>query len=211
MSVARDEILLRVRAALDGAPRPVPEIPRRYLQHGSLDPTACVPLLVDRLRDYKAAVRMASEEQLPHTIAEALGAAGVASLAVPAGIEAAWLSRVTGVELRHDLSARPLTATELDNTDATLTSSALAIAQTGTIVLDSSPGQGRRVLSLVPDFHLCVVFTSDIVETVPEALRRLDALRPQTWISGPSATSDIELQRVEGVHGPRRLEVILVT
>lgn len=210
MSAARDEILLRIRDALNGAPRPDSDIPRRYLQHGTLAPEACVPLLVERLLDYKAAVRTTSTERLPHTIAEALRAAGPTSLAVPVGIDAAWLSRVTGVTVRHDTTAQPLTATELDNTDAALTSSALAIAQTGTIVLDSSAGQGRRMLSLVPDLHLCVVFAPDIVETVPEALRRLDALRPQTWISGPSATSDIELQRVEGVHGPRRLEVIVV-
>ncbi len=112
-----------------------------------------------------------------------------------------------GIELVGDHP--PLTPAQLDGLDGVLTGCAAAIAETGTIVLDGGSGQGRRVLSLVPDYHLVVVTAAQVVATVPEALARLDPARPQTWISGPSATSDIELDRVEGVHGPRTLEVIL--
>ena len=103
-----------------------------------------------------------------------------------------------------------LSVSELDGVDGVITSCAVAIAETGTLILDGSPGQGRRVITLIPDYHLCVVFADQIVADVPDALARLEATRPLTMISGPSATSDIELNRVEGVHGPRTLEVIIV-
>ncbi|MCA5892285.1 lactate utilization protein C [Isoptericola sp. NEAU-Y5] len=132
---------------------------------------------------------------------------------VPAGIDDGWLAALPdGTDVVRDSRERPLTAAELDATDAVVTAARIAISETGTIVLDGEPDQGRRAVSLVPDVHLCVVRADQTVQTVPEAVRLLGEHpdRPQTWISGPSATSDIELDRVEGVHGPRTLHVLLV-
>jgi L-lactate dehydrogenase complex protein LldG len=123
---------------------------------------------------------------------------------VPPGLPAGWVGG--GV-----VDDGTLSTTDLDATDAVVTGCVVAIAETGTIVLDAGPGQGRRALTLIPDLHVCVVRADQVVQTVPEALARLDPTRPQTWISGPSATSDIELDRVEGVHGPRTLEVVLLS
>jgi L-lactate dehydrogenase complex protein LldG len=152
-------------------------------------------------------VQRTTAEGLPDVIARTLADHGARRIATPAGVPDAWLA-AAGVERVPD--EPPLTHAELDALDGTITGCAVAIAETGTIVLDGGPDQGRRALSLLPDLHLCVVRLDQVVGTVPEALARLDPRRPQTWISGPSATSDIELQRVEGVHGPRRLAVILV-
>jgi L-lactate dehydrogenase complex protein LldG len=206
---ARDDVLMRIRSALADKPAQRP-VPRDYRLTGETDPTALREMLIDRLRDYKASVRMAPRASLEVVVAAALADRGVRSLAVPVGLDERWLPDAAAVDVRRDSPARPLAAAALDGVDGVLTASALAIAETGTIVLDGSAGQGRRVLTLVPDYQLCVVVPENVVATVPEALRRLDASRAQTWISGPSATSDIELQRVEGVHGPRTLEVIVV-
>jgi L-lactate dehydrogenase complex protein LldG len=127
---------------------------------------------------------------------------------VPAGVPASWLAAAAIERIGDD---PPLSHEDLDGLDGVVTGCAVAIAETGTIILDGGPDQGRRVLSLLPDLHVCVVRTEQVVGSVPEAIGRLDPRRPQTWISGPSATSDIELQRVEGVHGPRRLAVVIVT
>jgi L-lactate dehydrogenase complex protein LldG len=163
-------------------------------------------LLAGRLTDYRAIVRRATRATLADEVSAALGERGVRRLVVPTGLAIdlpAW------AEVTVDAN---LTAAELDTYDGVVTRAAVAIAETGTIVLDGSPGQGRRAITLVPDYHLCVVEASQVVHIVPEAVARLAsaAARPLTWISGPSATSDIELERVEGVHGPRTLEVILV-
>ncbi len=144
---------------------------------------------------------------MPAAVALACRARGVRRLAVPSDLPSDWLPRDIEVIPDDDLSHE-----QLDAVDGVLTGCALAIAQTGTIVLDGGEGQGRRALTLLPDYHLCVVRADQVVGLVPEAVSRLDptSTRPMTWISGPSATSDIELDRVEGVHGPRTLEVLIV-
>jgi L-lactate dehydrogenase complex protein LldG len=197
---ARDEVLARIRRALADRPAPV-EVPRTYRREGDLDEAARLELLVDRLVDYKAAVRRCSAPQLVDTLVDALTARGAARVVVPPGLP--W-------DLPGAVPDDGLTAADIDRLDGVVTACAVAVAETGTIVLDSSPDQGRRLITLVPDYHLCVVRSDQVVQTVPEAVARLDPDRPLTWISGPSATSDIELQRVEGVHGPRTLEVVLV-
>ncbi|MDG4810718.1 LUD domain-containing protein [Micromonospora sp. WMMD1120] len=194
---ARDEILARLRAALADSPPAVPA-QRRYRRVD--DRPDLVEVLVDRLTDYRAVVHHGLDA-LPGLLAD------VYRLAVPTDVPAGWLSGYAG-QVHRD--APPLSPADLDGMDAVLTGCAVAIADTGTIVLDAGPTQGRRALSLVPDRHLCVVRTDQVVGLLPEALTRLDPRAPLTWISGPSATSDIELDRVEGVHGPRRLEVVLV-
>jgi L-lactate dehydrogenase complex protein LldG len=208
---ARDQILARIRAAVADAPD-VPEPARDYLAtHTAPDPAALLDLLQRNLADYRARVHRATRERLPGVIAGVLAGHGTRSLAVPPGLPAGWLAD-TAAELRHDSAAAPLTPRRLDATDAVVTGCALAVAETGTIVLDGSEGQGRRALTLVPDLHVCVVRApGQVVASLPQALPRLDPARPLTWISGPSATSDIELDRVEGVHGPRTLHVVLLT
>lgn len=218
---ARDEVLAAVRAALgrDAQTRstgdaPAGAVPRAYrVETGTASGSvAACDLLEHRLLDYRARVTRCRVDEIAATVAQEL--AGAASVAVPDGLPEAWVDalRATGVTVRHDLPEHPLAAAELDGTDAVVTSCRVAAADTGTIVLDAGPGQGRRVLTLVPDRHVCVVRSDQVVGSVPEAVRLLEAHpeRPLTWISGPSATSDIELVRVEGVHGPRDLRVVLV-
>ncbi|WP_239096044.1 LutC/YkgG family protein [Micromonospora lutea] len=196
---AREVILARLRAALDtAAPLPV-EVPRDYRRDGPAD----LDRLVDRLTDYRAHVHQVAEAEVADTIAGIVPAA--ASIVVPPGLPPAWLPPTVTVLPDDDLDNARIAAA-----DAVVTAAAVAIADTGTVVLDGSSDQGRRVLSLLPDLHICVVHTAQVVATVPAALARLTPRRPLTWISGPSATSDIELTRVEGVHGPRTLHVILL-
>jgi L-lactate dehydrogenase complex protein LldG len=207
---AREEILGRVRTAVgDGAaPAPVARDYRTAERPRDLAAEELLELLVDRLVDYRALVRRSTTSLVAASVVAALTERGARRIAVPEGILPAGLDRLEpGIELVGD--DPPLTAAQLDGLDGVLTGCAVAIAETGTIVLDGGTGQGRRILSLVPDYHLVVVTAAQVVAGVPEALARLDPARPQTWISGPSATSDIELDRVEGVHGPRTLEVIL--
>lgn len=165
-----------------------------------------VRLFLERVGNYRADVAAVPAGQLGEALAGALR--GVRTLVIPAGFDPTWASLVPDVTRVADHP--PLTARELDAVDGVLTSCALAIAETGTIVLDGGPGQGRRSLTLVPDLHVCVIGTDQIVASVPDALVRLDPRRPLTFVSGPSATSDIELARVEGVHGPRTLRVVVV-
>ncbi|GAA5054842.1 L-lactate dehydrogenase complex protein LldG [Thermocatellispora tengchongensis] len=203
---SRDLILARVRAAVRGAPEV--EIPRGY--RTAAPGTDLVSLLAERLDDYRAQVHVVPEAEVPGAVAAALDRRGAARLVVPGGLPEEWRrAAAAGREIVRD--DPPLRADELDRVDGVLTACAVAVAETGTIVLDSGPGQGRRALTLVPDYHLCVVRAAQIVAIVPEAVARLDPAAPQTWIAGPSATSDIELNRVEGVHGPRTLEVIIAS
>jgi L-lactate dehydrogenase complex protein LldG len=194
---AREEVLARIRAATADRADP-PPVPRAYrTADRPPEPAgeALLELLVERLVDYRALVRRSTTALVAPAVVAALTERGATRIAVP------------GIELLGD--DPPLTPAQLDGLDGVLTGCAVAVAETGTIVLDGGAGQGRRALSLVPDYHLVVVTAAQVVATVPEALTRLEPTRPQTWISGPSATSDIELDRVEGVHGPRTLEVIV--
>ena len=209
---AREEILARIRSALaDVPPGEAPAVPRPYLrEHGHLNQAATIDLLAENLADYRAHVHRSTEGELPATIAGLLADRGSTSVAIPQSLPEPWLA-----QLHPDTTLVPdtpeLTPRQLDGVHAVVSACALAIAETGTIVLDGGPGQGRRQLTLVPDHHICVVRVPEqVVASVPQALERLDPTRPQTWIAGPSATSDIELDRVEGVHGPRILDVILI-
>jgi L-lactate dehydrogenase complex protein LldG len=211
VSAARDEMLRRIRTALGDGPRRMVDVPRDYRQDD--DPALTAEAVVDRLEgrliDYKARVRRVDAGAgVGDMIATALADRGVPDLVVPAGVPDEWLVGLGAIRILRD--DPPLTHADLDAAAGVLTSCVVAIAETGTIVLDAGPGQGRRVLSLLPDYHLCVVRADQIVLGVPAGLRELDPLRTMTFISGPSATSDIELERVEGVHGPRTLEVVIV-
>lgn len=207
---AKEEILSRITSALRDAPTPEP-VPREYRTVSDMPEAELIELLVDRLEDYKAHVDVVESADLSATIAERLKDAS--SFVVPHGIDGTWLADAVpagDARRRIDGPGAVLSVAELDGTDAVLTSSAVSIAESGTIVLDGSGDQGRRAISLVPDHHVCVVPVSSIVRLLPEAMQRMDITRPLTWISGPSATSDIELERVEGVHGPRQLDVVIV-
>ncbi len=194
---ARDDILAGVRRALADADCRPREVPRAY--RSQLPAERLVELFVERVEDYRAQVSRCTSAEVMEAIRVALDAA--ATVVVPDGLDLA----VPGA--LHDTGQSAL---DLDAVDAVVTRATVGIAETGTIVLDHGPGQGRRALSLVPDLHVCIVYEHQIVAGVPEAVAALDPLRPQTWISGPSATSDIELTRVEGVHGPRTLRVLVV-
>ena len=191
MTSAKDDILGAVRAALGPAPV-VPEIPRRYRPAGSLAPD--VDLFAERVAEYRATVHRVADADLPARLASLTrGRTGV-----PPGFG------FGGIE------DRGLAVEELDSLDTVITGCAVAIAETGTIVLDGGERSGRRALTLVPDHHVCVVLASQVVANVPDAIAALDPASPITFVSGPSATSDIELDRVEGVHGPRDLDVVIV-
>lgn len=205
---SRDRILARVRTAVSDA-REAPGPTRDYLaSHAPDDPGALVDLLHENLADYRAIVHRVDDDGLPTLLMRLLAERGAATVLVPPALPAHWLSAADPVRV-HDRAVS--TPAELDAVDSVVTGCALAIAETGTIVLDGSPDQGRRRITLIPDHHICVVRVPDqVVASVPQAMARLAPTRPLTWISGPSATSDIELDRVEGVHGPRTLEVVLV-
>ncbi|WP_328608496.1 lactate utilization protein C [Amycolatopsis sp. NBC_00345] len=188
---AREEILAAVRGALREADRTEAPVPRGYR---TVTPPDVVDLFAERVVDYRASLTRCTAAELPDAVRAALGPAR--KVLVPDGFP---------IEV-----AGSADSAELDTFDAVVTTAALGIATTGTLVLDHGPGQGRRALSLVPDVHVCVLRQDRIVPGVPQAVAALDPARPQTWISGPSATSDIELTRVEGVHGPRTLHVIVV-
>jgi len=205
---ARAVVLARIRSALGDEP-PATAIPRDYDQ--ALPPgTDIAELFIERVSDYRATVHRTTSEGLAATVRSVLAARAARRLAVPAGVPEDWLEVAVDAGVERVGDDPPLSYRELDALDGVLTGCAVAIAETGTIVLDGGPDQGRRALSLLPDLHVCVVRADHVVGTVPEALAILVPTRPQTWISGPSATSDIELQRIEGVHGPRTLDVVFV-
>ena len=229
MTSVRDLILGKIRRALgmeegvtsDGI---LPEecetgspIPRNYRRRGTRGPGDLLDLLQDRIVDYEATVVRCRPPELSETISLRLEAREAMTVVLPPGIPDTWIRGVSwpGLEIARDLNPETLDVTQLGSAHAVLTGCTLAIAETGTLVLDGGPTQGRRALTLLPDYHLCVVFQHQVVETVPEAVESLtdtkkETRSPLTLISGPSATSDIELIRVEGVHGPRTLDVILV-
>ncbi|MEU0780994.1 lactate utilization protein C [Streptomyces sp. NPDC006173] len=221
---SRDLILGRIRRATadlrgDDTP-PAPEGPGRDLayeravdrdylrEHGARTTAQTVELLAENLADYRAVVHRATADELPDVIMRLLAERGGQYVLVPPGLPPEWMSAADTTQV-HDRAAS--TPQELDKVTSVVTGCAVAVAETGTIVLDGGPDQGRRRITLIPDHHICVVrVPGQVVSSVPQALERLDPARPLTWISGPSATSDIELDRVEGVHGPRTLEVVLV-
>jgi L-lactate dehydrogenase complex protein LldG len=211
---SRDRILGRVRRALADVPRedtPYEQaVTRDYLrEHGGRTAAETVDLLAENLADYRALVHRCTAAELPSVVAGLLSARGSRTVLVPPGLDPDWLALSTARWVPDRPESTP---DELDRVDSVVTACAVAIAETGTIVLDGSPDQGRRRVTLIPDHHVCVVrVPAQVVSSVPQALDRLTPTRPSTWISGPSATSDIELDRVEGVHGPRTLEVVLVT
>ena len=211
---AKSEILARIRAANHGetsspsAATAWDGITRTYKSAAALTTEARLHLLVDRLRDYDAEVDCLTREQVPAAISKALAVRNNPTMLVPQGFSAYLLPTAETITTDTNFSSA-----ELDRFNGILTEATLAVAETGTIVLQNVPGQGRRAATLVPDFHLCIVNAHDIVETVPEAVRRLErtAHLPTTFISGPSATADIEMTRIKGVHGPRFLHVLIVT
>ena len=212
---AKEQILSRIEKAIaDTGPR-MPEdrareydsLPRLYRHTGSLDQAARLALFEDRLHDYNAVVYRCAESRIAETIAQALQARTKSGLVIAASLPPAWLPE--GFTFQHDES---LGYDDLDRCEGVLTGCAAAVAFTGTIILKHGPAEARRALTLIPDYHLCVVRADQVVETLPEGLARLNEFRelPLTTISGPSATSDIEMTRVKGVHGPRTLDVVLV-
>jgi len=212
MSSAREEILSRIRKGLgpkvedrDGE---YAAISRNYIQAGDLDAKARLDLFEERLQDYGAGVHRCTESQIAETVARVLQARKKKSLLIPEGLPAEWLPPAPPDFSREHASSYEL----LDHSEGVLTGCVAGIALTGTIILQHSPRDGRRALTLIPDYHLCVVFVRQVVETVPEGIRALadPAKGPLTTISGPSATADIEMTRIQGVHGPRTLDVILV-
>lgn len=213
---AKQEILARLRTALDSPRRDAvteaADVPRRYQradgkQETTTDPAKIRDVLVSRLEDYTATVHRTTADQLATTIATA--AAGCEQVLVPAAVPPSWTEQIAG-QVRQDEPG--ITPRQLDRVDAVVTGCHTAIAMTGTLVLRSDDRSGRRALTLVPDHHIVVVEADQVVLGVPKAIERMQE-QPDaawTWVSGPSATSDIELERVEGVHGPRRLQIILV-
>ncbi|MFE7542595.1 LutC/YkgG family protein [Streptomyces platensis] len=208
-ATARETVLRRVRDALALSDGPEVTVPRGYRTGRSLPDEERLALFADRLVDYRAQVRTCTAATTAAVLAEVLHAHGARKIGVPPGLDPAWLAGYDG-ETVTDSAEVP--APSLDALDGVVTGSAVSCAETGTIFLDGAAAdQGRRALTLVPDLHVCVVELSSVRTGVPEAVAQLTPERPITLISGPSATSDIELERVEGVHGPRTLAVVIRT
>lgn len=212
MSTAKEDILARLKNSLSDHPTPAEPV-RAYRKTGEKSAEEVLEMLVDRLVDYKANVYHATEETIADQIDQLLQKSG--RYVVPSGINEAWLPadsarRARVFDAGNIKKAGTLSLQELNHVDAVVTSSTVSCAETGTIFLSTQPDEGRRAITLVPDHHICVVKESTVVELIPQAIARISPERPVTMISGPSATSDIELIRVEGVHGPRTLDVIIL-
>ena len=212
---ARAEILGRIRSALgrDGslpsAQQAWQAIPREYKLAGQLNPARRMDLFVDRLHDYGVHVTHCRSHAIAAAIAERFRARNKRTILVPREIDQTWLSEAE--EDIHFLTDESLSYEQLDHCDGVLTGCVLGIAETGTLGISHGSANGRRALTLIPDYHLCVIDANSVMETVPEAFQALEAYkdRPITLISGPSATADIEMTRIQGVHGPRVLDVLI--
>ena len=206
---SRQLILDSVRAATERLPKQTAgwtELPRRYMRRGSLDAEARLRLMTERLREYDAEVVECAPGDLPAAVAARLAASGRHSFVAPEGLPGEWMAAGFDWKIDHALPTP-----EIETVEGVLTAATCGGAESGTIVLHHSAAEGRRVLTLLPDFHLCVLRASQVVETLPEYFDRCHTAPPLvTWISGPSATADIEMTRIKGVHGPRFLAVILV-
>jgi L-lactate dehydrogenase complex protein LldG len=208
-AMSREGVLGRVRAALSADKSAVGTVPFAYRRTGVLNRESCVEMLEERLREYDARVFHTSEESLSQKIAEVLSDGDKLRIVHPAGVPSQWLDP----RISWTAESEHLTYLEIEAFDGVLSGAAVAVAESGSIVLQHGPTEGRRALTLLPDYHLCVLFQGQIVETLPECFDRLkqSAERPTTFISGPSATADIEMTRIKGVHGPRFLDVVLVS
>lgn len=210
-TTSRQEIFERIRRAAPAAAGPtLPQtdaaLPRNYLQHGAMTMSQRVERMIERLREYDAVVVECVPRDLPSTIAARLAASGRHTFVVPAGVPAEWL--VPGFQWKVD---HELAVDDIEQADGVMTAAFCGVAESGTIVLHHEPMEGRRVLSLLPDWHLCILRASQVVELLPEYFARCQrAPALVTWISGPSATADIEMTRIKGVHGPRFLDVVMV-
>jgi L-lactate dehydrogenase complex protein LldG len=213
-TAARAEVVRRIRAALRDVPDSADpeidtEIPRNY-QHHRGQPEGALARFRQRVADYRGSVETVADHAVAPAVQAALRRYRARRVGVPAGLPTEWVAfGDRAATLFTDTPQDPLSVADLDTLDAVVTGASVGIAETGTLVLESGALCGRRALTLVPDVHVCVVRAADIVDDVPAAIARLRPGRPLTWISGPSATSDIELDRVEGVHGPRTLHVIV--
>ncbi len=207
MTEARQQILDRIRKAVSELPPGAHgEMPREYTHHGRLDRHACIALMAERLREYEAEVVECEPNDLVACILNCLRTSNRRIFVAPSGLPAEWL--VHGFSWKVD---KDLSHAAIEDSDGVVTACFAAIADSGTIVLHHSPEEGRRIVTLLPDWHLCILRTSQIVETLPQYFQRCEQPpRLATYISGPSATADIEMTRIKGVHGPRFLHVILV-
>jgi len=206
---SRERVLERIRKANLKAAAPQESIPRDYDRTSSQTVDRTLALFEERLRDYDARIFAVRREEIAAKAAEILNAGNRRRIAVPAGLPAAW--RAAGVEWIIDETANhELSFDVLNDVDGVMTAATAGVAVSGSIVLQHGPTEGRRVLTLLPDYHLCVIEAGQVVETLPEAFARLDPTRPVTFFSGPSATADIEMTRIKGVHGPRFLDVLLI-
>ncbi len=216
MNRSKEIILERIENALGGKTETVESnISRDYRQKSSLDADEIMQMFAERVDEYKAVTEIIREDEIQGRLKIICEESAVKNLALPEGIDESWLNELPdSVQLLRD-KPKLLSKKQLNESDAVLTGCYLAVAQTGSIILNAGEGQGRRILTLLPDFHICIVKQSQIVELFPEAVQKLEqtvriSANPITCISGPSATSDIELNRVEGVHGPRKLRVLIV-